>query len=302
MRTSAFKANLLLMITAVIWGAAFVAQRLGMEHMGPFTFNGVRFALGALALIPLMRRSEGLLPPPDFAEQPTPRTYLKAGAIAGIALFAGATLQQVGMVYTTAGKGGFITGLYVVIVPLLGLFFKKKTELGAWAGAMLAAVGLYLLSVTESFTIEYGDLLVLVGAFFWAGHVLVIAWLSPRLNPVKLAAAQFATCSILSLIAALATETITLSGLAGGAGAIAYGGLMSVGVAYTLQVVAQRDAEPTHAAIILSLEAVFAAAAGWIVLGETMSLRGFLGCGLMLAGMLLSQLIPTTSNRAEQGG
>lgn len=292
MRSSAFKANVLLLITAVIWGAAFVAQRLGMEHMGPFTFNGIRFALGALALIPLMRRSEGLLPPPAFVAQPTLRSYLRAGAIAGAVLFAGATLQQVGMVHTTAGKGGFITGLYVVIVPLLGLFFKKKTGLGACAGAMLAAVGLYLLSITESFTIEYGDLLVLVGAFFWAGHVLVIAWLSPQLNPVKLAAAQFAACSVLSLAAALATETITLAGLIGGSGAIAYGGLMSVGVAYTLQVVAQRDAEPTHAAIILSLEAVFAAVAGWIALGETMTSRGFWGCGLMLAGMLLSQLVP----------
>jgi drug/metabolite transporter (DMT)-like permease len=292
MKSGALKANILLSITALIWGAAFVAQRVGMEHVGPFTFNGVRFALGALVLLPLMRLSEGLLPAPSFVAKPTAWTYFKGGTLAGLALFAGATLQQFGLVYTTAGKAGFITGLYVVIVPLLGLFFKKKTGMSAWAGAILAAAGLYLLSVTESFSIEYGDLLVLVSAFFWAGHVLVIGWLSPRMNPVKLAAAQFAACSMLSLAAALATESITVAGLTGGAAAILYGGLLSVGVAYTVQVVAQRDAEPTHAAIILRLEAVFAAFAGWVVLGETMSARGFTGCGLMLAGMLLSQLIP----------
>lgn len=291
MSSPSLKANLLLLVTAVIWGAAFVAQRVGMEHVGPFTYNGIRFALGALALVPLMRRSEGLLPPPAYAAQPTLGTYIRGGALAGVVLFAGATLQQVGLVYTTAGKAGFITGLYVVMVPLLGLCFKRRTGLGAWLGAILASVGLYLLSVTESLSMEFGDLLVLIGALFWAGHVLVIGWFSPRMNPVKLAAAQFAACSVLSLAVALCVETITVAGLTGGAGAILYGGLLSVGVAYTLQVVAQREAEPAHAAIILSLEAVFAALAGWAFLAETLSTRGLIGCGLMLAGMLLSQLV-----------
>ena len=291
MSSPSLKANLLLLVTAVIWGAAFVAQRVGMEHVGPFTYNGIRFALGALALVPLMRRSEGLLPPPAYAAQPRLGTYIRGGALAGVVLFAGATLQQVGLVYTTAGKAGFITGLYVVMVPLLGLCFKRRTGLGAWLGAILASVGLYLLSVTESLSMEFGDLLVLIGALFWAGHVLVIGWFSPRMNPVKLAAAQFAACSVLSLAVALCVETITVAGLTGGAGAILYGGLLSVGVAYTLQVVAQREAEPAHAAIILSLEAVFAALAGWAFLAETLSTRGLIGCGLMLAGMLLSQLV-----------
>ncbi len=289
---STLKADGLLLLTAAIWGCAFVAQRVGMDHVGPYTFNGVRFALGALALIPLIRyldtqkKGKNLLPAAGW------RTYLLSGAIAGVALFAGASLQQIGLVYTTAGKAGFITGLYVVIVPLLGLFFRQRPGASTWAGALMAAVGMYFLSVTEDFTIAYGDVLELIGAFFWAGHVLIIGWLSPRLDPVRLAAFQFAACSLLSLGAAVALEPITTQGLMGASWAILYGGLMSVGVAYTLQVVAQRQAPPAHAAIILSLESVFAALAGWLLLAEVLDERALIGCGLMLAGMLLSQLRP----------
>ena len=285
------KSDVLLLTTAVIWGFAFVAQRVGMDYVGPFTFNGIRFAIGSLSLLPLVLMSReqtaatrNILPPPGL------KTILLGGGALGLTLFTGASLQQIGLVYTTAGKAGFITGLYVIIVPILGLIWKQQPRIGTWIGAFMAAIGLYLLSITEEFTIEPGDLLVLIGAFFWAAHVLIIGWLSPRINPIKLAFSQYATCSILSLIAASVVEVITLNSIFAAAIPILYGGLLSVGIAYTLQVVAQRDAHPAHAAILLSLEAVFAAIGGWLILGEIISPRGLVGCGLMLFGMLISQL------------
>jgi drug/metabolite transporter (DMT)-like permease len=291
MHQKTLKADGLLLLTAMIWGFAFVAQRVGMDYVGPFTFNGIRFALGCLVLLPLVVRSSGPAAVPEAIRPPLSRGQLVGGAsLTGAALFAGASLQQVGLVYTTAGNAGFITGLYVVIVPLLGLFWGQRPGVGTWAGAFLAAVGLYLLSITASFTIAFGDLLVLIGAFFWAGHVLIIGWLSPRTSPIRLAFFQYVACSVLSMITAVMFEEITLTGVAGAAVPILYGGALSVGVAYTLQVVAQQSAHPAHAAILLSLEAVFAAIGGWVLLGERLSVRGLTGCALMLAGMLLSQL------------
>ena len=258
MKTQSLKSDTLLLLTAIIWGFGFVAQRVGMDYVGPFTFNGFRFALGSLTLVPLLLISnrqwaitKSLLPPINT------RMTIFGGGLAGLVLFMGATLQQVGLVYTTAGKAGFITGLYVVIVPILGLFWKQRPGMGTWLGAILAAAGLYLLTITAEFTIAFGDFLELAGAFFWAGHVLIIGWLSPRIDPIKLAFFQYAACSFLSLITAVITEVITLHGLFLATIPIAYGGLISVGIAYTLQVVAQRYAHPAHAAIILSLEAVF---------------------------------------------
>ncbi|WP_319469071.1 DMT family transporter [uncultured Pseudodesulfovibrio sp.] len=303
MNSRALRADILLFITAAIWGFAFVAQRVGMDHVGPLTFNGIRFALGALALIPLiMRMEKGRKATTQKADT---RTLALGGGLLGIALFFGSTLQQTGLAgpmlaefglaATTAGKAGFITGLYVVLVPILGLFLSQRAGWGTWVGAALAVTGMYLLSVTSGVEIAFGDLLVLASALFWAGHVLLIGKLSPGMDAVdavKLSTVQFATCAVLSLIGALATEDITLVGLQGGAVSIAYGGLMSVGIAYTLQVVAQRDAQPAHAAIILSLEAVFGAIGGWMMLGEVLTIRALIGCGLMLAGMILSQLKP----------
>jgi drug/metabolite transporter (DMT)-like permease len=279
-------ANSLLFVTAAIWGFAFVAQRAGMAHVGPFTFNGVRFALGTASLIPLLIWSERrqLRPTLDGSKA------FWGCITAGMALFCGASLQQVGLVYTTAGKAGFITGLYVVIVPIVGVALSMRTDAGTWMGALLATVGMYLLSVTDRFTIELGDLLVLAGAFFWAMHVHVIGWLSPRMNPIKIAFVQFGTCSLLSLFTAVMVETMSLAGIRAAALPILYGGLMSVGIAYTLQVVAQKHATPAPAAIILSLEAVFAALGGWWLLGEMLSMRALAGCLLMLVGMLISQL------------
>jgi drug/metabolite transporter (DMT)-like permease len=288
------RADWLLLLTAVIWGVAFVAQRAGMEYVGAFTFNGIRFALGLFVLLPLVLRAPRGR---EYNSDPGNRPHaafrspaLWGGAIAGLVLFSAASLQQLGLVYTTAGKAGFITGLYVIIVPILGLFWGLKSTKGGWLGACLAVAGLYLLSVTRDLTFAPGDLLVLLGAFFWAGHVLVVGWLSPRVNRLRLACAQYAVCSSLSLIVAGLTEKIVLGSVLQAAAPILYGGVMSVGIAYTLQVVAQRYAPPAHAAIILSLEAVFAAAAGWLILGEVMSVRGMIGAGLMLAGMLTAQL------------
>jgi drug/metabolite transporter (DMT)-like permease len=285
------KSDAILLFTAVIWGFAFVAQRIGMEHVGPFTYNAVRFALGSLSLIPLLLLSR--IQEAKYAKilpQPTRRTVITGSVLAGLALFMGSSLQQIGLVYTTAGKAGFITGLYVVLVPIVGVFWKQRTAVGTWVGAMFAVVGLYLLSVTESLTISRGDLLVLLSAFFWAGHLHVIGMFSARIGSIKLAFIQFSACSVLSLLMAAATELISPAAILRAAIPIMYGGFLSVGVAFTLQVVAQRDANTSHAAIIMSLEVVFAALGGWMILGETLSPRGLTGCAVMLAGMLVSQL------------
>ncbi|MGD2125537.1 MAG: DMT family transporter [Desulfobacteraceae bacterium] len=291
MKRGSLKSDAILLLTALIWGFAFVAQRAGMAHVGPFTFNGVRFALGSFSLLPLLfaqrkqiSRKGSILP------QPSTNTVIIGGSLAGSVLFVAASLQQVGLVYTTAGKAGFITGLYVVIVPILGLLLRQRPGVGTWIGAVLAAVGLYLLSITEAFTIDPGDFLEIIGAFFWAAHVLIIGWFSPRIASVQLAFFQFAACSVLSLLSALLTEAINLSGLIAAAIPILYGGLVSVGMAYTLQVVGQKGAQPAHAAIILSLEAVFAVLGGWLILSETLSTRGLIGCALMFSAMLISQI------------
>ena len=291
MHRDTIKSDLLLLLAAAIWGFAFVAQRIGMDYIGPFAFNGIRFALGALSLLPLAvfnRRQ-----PLSTARTPfkSRAAFLYGGVLAGTVLFAGASLQQVGLIYTTAGKAGFITGLYVVIVPILGLLAKQRTDAGTWLGALLAVWGLYLLSIkSASFSISAGDLLEIIGAVFWAVHVIVIGWLSPRTDTVRLAITQFAVCSLLSLATAFFIETVSLGAIRQAAIPILYGGLLSVGVAYTLQVVVQRRAHPSHAAIILSLEAAFAALGGWVVLDETLTLRAGAGCALMMTGMLLSQL------------
>ena len=297
-----YKADSLLMLTAIIWGGAFVAQRVGMDFVGPLTFNGVRFALGALTLLPLaLRGNKNRDRGQDQDNNLSSKQAILGGGLAGLVLFAGASLQQVGLVYTTAGKAGFITGLYVVIVPILGMLWKQWPGWGASTGAVLAAVGLYFLSVTAEFNLAPGDAWELAGAFMWATHVLILGWLSPKVDVLKLACAQYAVCSCLSLLVAGHTETITVHGLGEATIPILYGGVMSVGIAYTLQVVAQKVAPPTHAAIILSLEAVFAALAGWLILGEVLTTRGLFGCGLMLAGMVVSQLWQSTRLSASAG-
>jgi len=289
MNNREMKSNMLLMLTAAIWGFAFVAQRVGMQYVGAFTFNGVRFALGSISLVPLIIYFKNK----KTAEQPEETASASAlipGIIAGSVLFFGASLQQAGLAYTTAGKAAFITGLYIVLVPLLGVFLKQRIGLNTWLGVVLAVSGLYFLSVNEDFTIAFGDLLEIIGAFFWAVHILVIDHFTKKVDALKLSCVQFVMCSVLSIITAFIFEDISISGIGQAAIPILYGGLLSVGVAYTLQVVAQKHAKPSHAAIILSMESVFAALGGALLLGENLGGRGYLGCALMFAGMLLTQV------------
>lgn len=291
MKKEEVKSSAFLLLTAAIWGFAFVAQRVGMQHMGAFTFNGLRFMLGSISLLPILyitsrksKESDG-----DSKEISNNGNVIVAGCIAGSVLFFGASLQQVGLIYTTAGKAGFITGLYIVFVPILGLFLKQKTNIATWLGVLIAAVGLYFLSVNEGFYIELGDWLEIIGAVFWAIHILVIDHFTKKVNALKLSCVQYITCSVLSLITAFIFEKISLEVLPQVIVPLLYGGIMSVGVAYTLQVVAQKHAKPSHAAIAMSMESVFASIGGLLLLGEIMPLRGYLGCALMMVGMLLSQ-------------
>lgn len=288
-------ANLLLLLTAVIWGFAFVAQRSGMEHVGPYTFNAVRFLIGGLVLVPFLLLTDRRRPATSDR-----RPALRGGVLAGGVLFAAATLQQTGIAFTTAGKAGFITSLYVVLVPILGLALGHRPSAAVWVGAALSAAGLYFLTIQGGFRMAPGDLLVLMGAFLWAIHVLLIGRLSPGTDPARLAFVQFMTCAALSGMAALLLEVTTLADLRAALAPILYAGIMSVGVGYTLQVAAQRHARPADAAIILSLEAVFAVIGGRLLLGEQLTTRALFGCGLMLAGILISQLIGRPEDAAVE--
>lgn len=254
--------------------------------MGPLTFNAVRFLLGGLTLFIF----KALFLKKSANQQKIASKDWAGAVITGLVLFAGATLQQVGLVGTTAGKAGFITGLYVVLVPILGLFLRQNTSINNWLGALLAVGGLFLLSIREDFSIAAADLIVLIGAFIWAVHVHLIGFYTKRVGPLRLSIIQFLICGALSLLTAFIFETPTSNQVIDGWLPLAYGAFLSVGLAYTLQVVAQKKAEPSHAAIILSLESMFAAVGGWLILGETLGQRGLLGAGLMLAGMIISQL------------
>lgn len=286
-------ANLLLLLTAAIWGFAFVAQRVGSQYVGAFTFNGIRFALGSISLVPLIfyldKRKKGTGTTEDNIEVKT-KKILIPGVLVGTVAYAGSTLQQMGLIYTTAGKAGFITGFYMIIVPIIGIFLGIKIMRNSWIGIGLAVIGLYFLSVNENFSVNYGDLLEIIGAVFWAVHILAIDHFSKKVDCLKLSCLQFATCSILSLISAFIFEPIAVSNIKEALVPILYGGLLSVGVAYTLQVVAQKNANPAHAGIIMSMESVFGAIGGALILGETMSTRGYLGCLFIIGGIIISQI------------
>jgi len=293
-RSEHLRADLILLVVALIWGSAFVAQRTGMEQVGPFVFNAVRFALGSLVLLLILGWRRMRSPAGGDGNSPRAGGEWHTGALLGLLLFGGASCQQIGLVHTTAGKAGFITGLYVVIVPLLlALVWRERVSWAGWVGAGLATAGLFLLSVQASYQqirLARGDGWVLVGAFAWALHVIAVGRLLPGRDPLRLALVQYVVCALLSLIPALALERDTWDGVLMTGPALLYAGVLSIGLGYTGQVVAQRYTTPVHTAIILSMEAVFAALCGWLWLGETLSACQLVGCGLMLAGVVLAQL------------
>lgn len=284
------RSTILLFLTAMIWGFAFVAQRMGADFLGAFGYNGIRFAIGALSLIPVIFIFE--------KEKKDPKKLkhtVICGIGAGVLLFAASTLQQYGVIITqSAGKSGFITCLYTVLVPIFGfILFRHKTSILTWIGAVFALIGLFLLSINSDITIGIGDLVLLIGACFWSFHILFIDRFGAGVSSIKFSMAQFFTCSVLCFIfVPIAGEEITLYAVKAAAVPILYAGIMSAGVAYTLQVIAQKDADPTYAAIICSTESVFSAIGGAIILKETMSARGYIGCALMFFGIITSQLKP----------
>lgn len=281
------RGNLILLLVAMIWGMAFSAQRAGMEYIGPFAFNGIRLALGCVSLLPLLfyfRRKSGR------KEKRAEGSAWKAGLATGLIMFVDLSFQQVGLVYTTAGKAAFITCLYIILVPIGGLLLKQQITANTWFGAALSIVGLYFLCVKDGFAVEYGDLIVLGSAVFGAAHILAIGHYARNVDSLQLAFCQFFVCSIASLLVAAAFEPVALAAVMDAAIPILYGGLVSVGIAYTLQIVGQKYADPSHAVIIMSLESVFGALAGYLFLGELLAIGQLGGCALMLAGVLVSQL------------
>jgi len=281
-RSQRIRADLMLLGIALIWGVAFVAQRLGMDQIGPFMFNAVRFILASVVMVPIVgRRHLQGLTGADWRD----------GALLGVLLFGGASMQQLGLVYTTAGKAGFITGMYVVLVPLaLAIFWCERTSRWNWIAAMVAVLGMFLLSVESDFRLKLGDTFVLIGAFLWTSHVIAVDRITPGREVLRLAIVQYVVCGALSLVLSLLIERATWGGIWRAGPAILYVALLSTCLGYTGQLIAQRRTAPAHAAIIFSMESVFAALAGWLMLGELLTPRQFVGCCLMLAGMLMAQL------------
>lgn len=276
---------LMLFTTAAIWGVGFVFQREGMDLIGPFTFNTARFIIGALSVIPVI-----LLFPGKTAKDGEAKATLVGGILAGVVLFVGISLQQIGLVHTSAGKAAFITGMYIVFVPVFGIFLGQKIGGKVWVAGGIAVIGLYLLSITDQMQFAQGDGLVLIGAVFWAFQVLVTAHYSQKINGPKFALVQFVTVAILSLPFALVLEVITLDGLLSAAKPLLFTGLVATGLAITLQILAQARVPSTQAAMIMSLETVFGAFSGWLFLGEILSTRMLIGAGLMLLGIVIAQL------------
>lgn len=297
--------NTMLMLASIIWGSAFVAQRVGMGYVGPLAFNAARFILAALVLIPVIYFIEKSIRkklehaagtklkrtpfiPDDIDER---NKLIKAGLVCGCVIFCGSTLQQIGLVFTTAGKAGFITALYIVLVPIFSLFLKQIPSIKCWIGVALGAVGLYFLTVTGTFTIAFGDFIVLIGAGFWAVHLLVIDhFLRKKVDALKLSFLQFSVCAILSTVTALIFEEISITAIISCAIPILYAGVLSGGGGFTLQIIGQKHTNPTVASLILSMEAVFGALFGFLILQEVLNMREIFGCILMFSAIIISQL------------
>lgn len=287
--------NMILLLTALIWGSSFVAQTTGMEHVQPFTFMGIRTILGGLVLIPVILVQRHMQP---ISQRPSPevqhridRISLIGGICCGLVLCVAGDLQQFGMTTTSSGKAGFITSLYIVIVPLLGVFIGKKIQKIVWFCVAVALLGFYLLCFTEQFTISAGDLLVLCCAFFFSIHIMVIDHFSEKgVDGVLMSCVQFLTAGGISILLMFICESPTWAHIFAARSSILYSGVMSCGVAYTLQILGQKRTDPTSATLIMSLESVFAALSGWLILHESFSLREFLGCIFVFAAVIVSQL------------
>ena len=321
-----YRNSFFLFMAAFIWGIAFVAQSVGMDYMGPFTFNGARCLIGGTVLLPLIafraRQKahtgssmengrtdtktgvDGQQNPAEGARSRRGgwKITLAGGVCCGLAICAASSFQQIGIQYTTVGKAGFLTTLYIVIVPLMGLFLGKKVRRIIWLGAVLAAAGMYLLCVNETFTLNRGDILVFVCAVLFSIHILVIDYFSPRTDGVILSCIQFYVAGSICMFIALLTETPTLEGMLNGIVPLLYAGVMSCGVGYTLQIVGQKGTDPTVASLILSLESVISVLAGWVLLGQTMSLKELAGCALVFAAVILVQLPEKKRAGASQAG
>jgi len=295
MKRAQFTGSLMLILTALIWGSAFVAQRVGMEHAGPLTFNGVRSLIGAAVLMPVF-----LLLKPK-----APVNYRKTftgGVLCGLVLFAATNLQQAGILYTEVGKAGFITTFYLILVPILGLFLRRRIGPLTWIAVLLALAGLYFLCMSPgSFFLHTGDLLVLGCAFFFAVQILLIDHFVRDADGIMMNSIQFAVAGLLSLFSAFLFEKPRFDMLFREAWLpLLYTGVLSCGVAYTLQILGQKRLHPAVAAILMSLESVFAVLGGWLILHQALSGRELLGCGLMLCAVLLVQLVPASPGRTNE--
>ena len=279
------KYRFLMLLAALIWGFAFVAQVVGLDSVGPYTFNGVRFLIGTCALLPLVLRARK-------EENPVPSDipFWAACLMVGIPLFAGATLQQVGLQYTTASKSSLLTATYILMVPIFGIFLRKALRLFHVIGAFFAIIGVYFISITGDFTISAGDSLSLICAVGFTVQILVMDYLTQRFSPILLSAGQFFTTGVLNLILAFLFETPTLSGLEGALWPLLYTGILSTGVAYTLQSVGQKYVPATEASMLLSMEMVFGSLSGILFMGDTFSFRQYIGIAAMIIGVFLSQI------------
>lgn len=283
------KNAVILLLTAAIWGTGFVAQSLGMADMGPIAFNGIRNFIGGITLLPFIFFKEKHRREDEDIKNGG-KALVLGGVCCGVFLFAASTLQQIGMQYTAAGKAGFITAFYIVLVPVFCIFLGKKTCLRVWAAVIIALAGLYLLCMTESFHIGKGDAYIFLCAFLFAGHILSIDHFAPRVDVVKMSCIQFFVVGVLAMPLIILFEPTNVWQIRAGIFPLLYAGALSCGVAYTLQIVGQKNMDPTIASLILSLESCISVLAGWIVLGEKLTARELCGCALMFLAIILAQL------------
>ena len=302
MKKTEWKSPALLFLTAVVWGVAFVAQSVGMDYVGPFTFNCIRCLIGAVVLVPCIWFLDRWKQRPDSAScgresagapggaSDGGHALLAGGICCGLALFVASNLQQIGIQYTTVGKAGFITALYIVMVPVFGIFLKKRAGIRVWVSVALAVAGLYLLCITDRLALGKGDILVLLCAVVCAVHIVVVDHFSAKTDGVRMSCIQFLVCGLLSGVCMLITEHPGMRLILQAWQPILYAGVFSCGVGYTLQIVGQKGTDPTVASLILSLESVVSVLAGWLLLGQRLSVRELGGCALMFAAILLAQM------------